>query len=74
MKTNFSTSDIVLAAVLRISGQELISISREGNRGIFNFGDVSDQILRDYDLGNCRVEPVAFNTTIKTLTGAVKRI
>ena len=74
MKAYFNTSDIVLAAVLRISGQELVSISREGNRGIFNFEDVDEEILRDYDFGNCRVEPVAFNTAIKALTGAVKRI
>ena len=73
MVEDFQTTDIVLAAVLRVSGYELKKIQREGNKGTFFFSDVEKELLQKYDFGNALVEPVAFNASIKSLTTAVKR-
>ena len=69
----YKTTDIVLAACLRTQGYTLEDIEVVGNKGTFCFREVDDQILEDYDLGKCLVEPVAFNNTIKQLTTSVRR-
>ena len=74
MKRHIETSDIVLAATLKIMGQKLDRIDKQGNRGIFCFSDVDEGILLDFDLGKSLVEPVAFNNAIKALTTATRRI
>lgn len=71
---SFKTTDIVLAASLKLHGSELISIERTGNKGIFVFNDVSDDFIQDYDLGKVEVEPVSFNNAIKQLTTSVRRM
>ena len=70
----YKTSDIVLAASLKVSGYELDSIELTGNKGIFVFTRVSKEFLLDYDLGKVQVEPVIFNNTIKQLTTSVRRM
>lgn len=67
------TSDIVLASTLRVLGYQLADLTLEGVKGTFVFTDVPDSILRDYDLGKLRVEPVSFNQAIRTLTTACRR-
>lgn len=74
MKRHIETSDIVLAASLKIKGYKLDKIEKQGNRGIFCFVDVDDSILSEFDLGKCLVEPVSFNNAIKALTTATRRI
>lgn len=74
MTRNIDTSDIVLAAMLKVSGQRLDRIEKQGNRGIFCFSDVEETILNEFDLGQSLVEPVAFNNAIKALTTATRRI
>ena len=74
MTRNIETSDIVLAAMLKVKGQKLDKIEKQGNRGIFCFSDVDDAILEEFDLGKSLVEPVAFNNAIKALTTATRRI
>lgn len=69
----YKTTDIILAAYLRTQGHELQDIEITGNKGTFVFAPVDDNILVDYDLGKCLVEPVAFNNTIKQLTTSVRR-
>ncbi len=71
---SFRTTDIILAAVLRLSDIELIDIEINGNKGTFVFVNVSDEFISHYDLGKCTVEPVAFNNTIKQLTTSVRRM
>lgn len=71
---SFRTTDIILAAVLRLSDIELIDIEIAGNKGTFVFVNVSDDFVCQYDLGKCLVEPVAFNNTIKQLTTSVRRM
>lgn len=69
-----STSDIVLAATLKVKGYKLDRIEKNGNRGIFYFPDIDNEILEEYDLGQSLVEPVALNNAIKSLTTATRRI
>jgi len=71
---SFKTSDIVLAAVLRLSDIELIDIEVSGNKGTFIFTNISEDFLIQYDLGKATVEPVAFNNMIKQLTTSVRRL
>ena len=74
MKKHIETSDIVLAASLKVKGYKLDKIEKQGNKGIFCFADVDEEILSEFDLGKSSVEPVTFNNAIKALTTATRRI
>ena len=74
MTKTIETQDIVLAATLKVLGFKLDHIEKIGNKGIFFFSDVNESVVNDYDLGNLKVEPVAFNSAIKALTTASRRI
>ncbi len=73
MKKLFSTTDIVLAATLKLEGYHLNRIEKSGNKGTFFFEDVPESIILDYDLGKLTVEPISFNNSIKALTTATRR-
>ena len=68
-----STTDIVLAAYLKVQGYKMIEILKNGNKGTFVFVDVQDEIINEYDLGQAKVEPKALNYEIKALTTAARR-
>lgn len=70
----YKTSDIVLAAFLKISGCQMTKIEKQGQKGTFVFANVDQDLIQSYDLGDARVEPVAFNNMIKQLTTSVKRM
>lgn len=70
----FKTSDIILAACLKLHQHVMVSIEISGSKGTFVFSNVDDVLLSEYDLGNLRVEPVSFNNTIKQLTTSVRRM
>lgn len=70
----YKTTDIILAACLRIKGYDMANIEIVGYKGTFIFLDVDDQIVNDYDLGRVMVEPVNFNNMIKQLTTSVRRM
>lgn len=72
-KKTIETQDIVLAATLKVLGYRLDTIEKIGNKGIFFFNDVDENVVNDYDLGNLKVEPVSFNSAIKALTTASRR-
>jgi len=75
MNETYKTTDIILAACLKINGYELDSIKKgETNKGIFVFRDVPKEFIADYDLGKLQVEPVTFNNAIKQLTTSVRRM
>lgn len=74
MKKEYRTTDIVLAASLRVHGYKMNSIEVAGSRGTFVFDNVDEEFLLQYDLSKCSVEPVAFNNAIKQLTTSVRRI
>lgn len=67
------TTDIVLAAYLKVIGCELQEIQRTGNRGTFVFNNVNPETIKEYDLGRAQVEPKALNYEIKALTTAARR-
>lgn len=70
----FKTTDIVLAACLKLNNHNMRSIERNGNKGTFVFENIPKQFIEDFDLGKVCVEPVAFNNTIKQLTTSVRRM
>jgi len=71
----YKTTDIILAACLKINGHTLDSIKKgDSNKGIFVFKDVPKEFISDYDLGKTLVEPVTFNNAIKQLTTSVRRM
>lgn len=73
-KNRIETSDICLAASLRVYGYTLEEILKEERRGIFVFIEVDDDIVTKYNLGQLLVEPNAFHAAVKFLTMAVKRV
>lgn len=74
MQQHVETSDIVLAATLKVQGFRLDRIEKDGKRGIFCFSDVESTALTEFNLGQALVEPVALNNAVKALTTATKRI
>lgn len=74
MKQHVETSDIVLAATLKVKGYRLDRIEKDGKRGIFCFADVEEVELTQFNLGQALVEPVSLNNAVKALTTATKRI
>lgn len=74
MHTEYRTTDIVLAAFLKVSGHQVTGIEKQGQKGTFVFSNVPDEFIRAYDLGKALVEPVSFNNSIKQLTTSVRRI
>lgn len=70
---DYRTSDIVLAAFLRISNCEMVGIEKQGQKGTFVFRYVNQEFIKQYDLGLACVEPVNFNNMIKQLTTSVRR-
>lgn len=74
MHTEYKTSDIVLAAFLKLSSCAMLGIEKQGQKGTFVFEHVPDDLIRQYDLGRAQVEPIAFNNAIKQLTTSVRRM
>lgn len=74
MSNEFKTTDIILAASLRVFGHELVRIERNGSKGTFVFGDIPGKLVEEFDLGKLCVEPISFNNTIKQLTTSVRRM
>lgn len=74
MHPEFKTSDIVLAAALKLAGFQLDNIEKVGSKGTFVFKMVSPEFLSEFNLSKIRVEPVQFNNTIRQLTTSVKLI
>lgn len=70
----FKTTDIILAAVLKIEGYEMIDIERNAGKGTFVFMDVDKDVINEFDLGRVKVEPITFNNSIKQLTTSVRRM
>ena len=69
----FSTTDIVLAAYLKVQGYKLSDIVKNGNKGTFVFASIPEELINEYDLGQASIEPKALNYEIKALTTAARR-
>lgn len=68
----FRTTDIVLAAYLRINQCVMLGIEKQGQKGTFIFEDVPEEMVKVYHLGNALVEPIVFNNLIKQLSVSVR--
>jgi hypothetical protein len=73
MNNELSTSDIILAAFLKVKGFKLVELVRNGNKGTFIFDNVPDTVIDEYDLGQALIEPKALNYAIKELTTSARR-
>lgn len=69
----FKTSDIALAATLKVQGHTLLDMEVDGTKGVFVFDAVNQTTLNAFDLGDLTVEPNLFHQTIKQLTTAIRR-
>jgi hypothetical protein len=67
------TTDIVLAAYLKVQNYRMVEILKQGTKGTFVFVDVPEAVINDYDLGQARIEPRSLNYEIKALTTAARR-
>ena len=74
MDSIYKTSDIVLAAFLKLSSCQLVGIDKQGQKGTFIFSGVTEELISTYDFSRALVEPVAFNNAVKSLTTSVRRI
>lgn len=80
MKTeHYGTSDIVLAASLKMHGCTLERIAMTQlpsglKRGVFYFVEVNQEDLFAFDADQFAVEPKAFNAEIRSLNAAIKRM
>ena len=74
IEKEFRTTDIILAACLKVQGHTMTSIERNGNKGTFIFENIPHETISDFDLGKILVEPVTFNNAIKQLTTSVRRM
>lgn len=73
MNNKFCTTDIVLAAYLKIQGYKMSEIVKNGSKGTFVFAAVPEDVIDSYDLGQTMVEPKSLNYEIKSLTTATRR-
>ena len=70
----YKTTDIVLAAVLKMQGYKLDNITIEGRRGTFIFLNVDPHSLDEFNYDGIRVEPKEFNAAVRTLSGTINRM
>lgn len=84
MADTFRTSDIVLASTIKVFGFELVSIQLDEvnpNKGHFLFETTNEhnvyddvyQLVEQFELGNIKVDPSLFHSTVKSLTTIVRR-
>lgn len=74
MNDFYKTTDIILAACLKLNNFDMVMIEKEGNRGTFVFANVDPEFITEYDLGKVCIEPVEFNNAVKQLTTSVRRM
>jgi hypothetical protein len=69
----YRTTDIVLAACLKMSGHAMDSIEVEGRRGTFVFINVPGEFIKDFNCGKIQVDPVSFHSMLRQLSTSVNR-
>ena len=69
LENNFSTSDIALSAVLKISDFKLLRVIRDGSKAVFVFEDRPerpDTVMR-FANREMKVEPLRFMEEVRNL-------
>jgi hypothetical protein len=74
MNSDYKTTDIVLAAYLKLNNCALVNIEKNMQQGTFVFVNVPVDYIKTYQLGNAIVEPRMFNNMIKHLSNSVRTI
>ena len=68
----FTSTDMCLVAALAFMGYPLIRFDKFQNKATF-YLEAPKSMLKQYDLGQLRVEPNEFSGIIRRLSAAVKR-
>ena len=74
MLNQYKTTDIVLAAVLKMLGYKLENIEIEGRRGTFIFANVNPHSVDEFNYDGVRVEPKEFHAHVRTLSATINRM
>lgn len=74
IKETYQTTDILEAAVLKLALVKLDRISVNDRQGMFHFVNVPEDLLDNFNTGQCLIEPCAFNAEIRNLNNSIKRI
>lgn len=69
----FRTTDIVLAACLKLHGSELQKIVCRGKQGTFVFVNIDPDLIDAFNCGRLSVEPVQFHGMVRQLSASVVR-
>lgn len=69
----YRTTDIVLAACLKMLGFEMESIEVEGRRGTFVFANIPESTIMEFNCGKIRVDPVSFHGMLRQLSTSDNR-
>ena len=72
---SFSSSDIVLSAVLKISGFRLLHVRRDGSKAIFVFEDKLErpEIVMRLVNREMKIEPLRFMEEIRNLKSLTRQ-
>ena len=75
IRQEYITSDIVLAASLKLNNIPMDRISiRDGRRGEFIFRNVDEELIDKVMMGKVLVEPYAFHNEVKHLTTVIAQM
>lgn len=72
--SNYKTSDIVLAAVLKIHGFKLVDVIMHGKKGTFHFVQVDDDIINRFNFDGMMIEPKCLHSQIRDLSTLIRRM
>ena len=70
----FATTDLPLAAFLKMNGYKLSEVKSKGIKGEFVFDNVPRQLLNDYNADTCTVEPKMFSSVMRQMVQSAKRV
>jgi hypothetical protein len=74
MVLEYRTTYIVEAATLIYFRSQLKNIELHERQGTFVLADVPESLIEEYRTGSLRVEPRAFNDTVKWLNTSIKKL
>lgn len=72
--TNYKTSHVPLAAYLKIKGAQIIKVTCEKRRGVFEFAVTQREHIIEFNDGQAQVEPNEFAEKMSQLTQTAKRV
>lgn len=70
----YKTSHVPLAAYLKIKGAQLIKVTCENRRGVFEFDICHREHIIEFNNGAAMVEPGEFAERMSQLTQTAKRV